>query len=93
MLTARSAERHHTAEHKNLTPSTLPNQIISPHSPPSLPFSSFIVLFDIVLTPTEFLVDRSGKVVQRYSSTTKPSAISSDIEKLLSGGTDQGVTE
>ena len=33
---------------------------------------------------TKFLVDRSGKVVRRYASTTKPEAIVKDIEKLLS---------
>ena len=33
---------------------------------------------------TKFLVDREGKVVARYGSSTKPSAIKEDIEKLLS---------
>jgi len=32
---------------------------------------------------TKFLVDRNGRVIQRYSPRTKPSAIRSDIEKLL----------
>jgi glutathione peroxidase len=32
---------------------------------------------------TKFLVDRSGAVVERYAPTTKPEAISADIEKLL----------
>ena len=32
---------------------------------------------------TKFLVDRSGKVVERYSPTTTPEAIAKDIEKLL----------
>ena len=32
---------------------------------------------------TKFLVDREGNVVKRYASTDKPSAIRSDIEKLL----------
>lgn len=32
---------------------------------------------------TKFLVDRHGKVVQRYSPTTKPESIAADIEKLL----------
>jgi glutathione peroxidase len=32
---------------------------------------------------TKFLVDRSGKVVERYGSTTAPSALTRDIEKLL----------
>ncbi|SET12670.1 glutathione peroxidase [Thalassotalea agarivorans] len=32
---------------------------------------------------TKFLVDKSGKVVKRYGSITKPEAIKADIEKLL----------
>ena len=32
---------------------------------------------------TKFLVDRSGKVIERYAPTTEPSKIESDIEKLL----------
>jgi len=32
---------------------------------------------------TKFLVDRAGKVVARYGSTTSPGALSRDIEKLL----------
>ncbi|MES2602201.1 MAG: glutathione peroxidase [Pseudomonadota bacterium] len=32
---------------------------------------------------TKFLVDRAGKVVARYSSTTAPGALIRDIEKLL----------
>lgn len=32
---------------------------------------------------TKFLVDRNGKVVQRYAPSTEPSAIAGDIEKLL----------
>jgi glutathione peroxidase len=32
---------------------------------------------------TKFLVDREGRVVERYASTTKPAAIEADIEKLL----------
>ena len=32
---------------------------------------------------TKFLVDRAGKVVRRYASTTKPAAIEPDIEALL----------
>lgn len=32
---------------------------------------------------TKFLVDKEGKVVNRYSSQKKPENISSDIEKLL----------
>ena len=32
---------------------------------------------------TKFLVDREGKVVSRYSPTTKPESIAADIEKLL----------
>jgi glutathione peroxidase len=34
---------------------------------------------------TKFLVDRSGKVVSRYASITKPESLAKDIEKLLSG--------
>ena len=32
---------------------------------------------------TKFLVDRAGKVVARYGSTTAPGALTRDIEKLL----------
>jgi glutathione peroxidase len=32
---------------------------------------------------TKFLVDRDGKVVERYAPTTKPEEIAVDIEKLL----------
>ena len=32
---------------------------------------------------TKFLVDKNGKVVDRFGSTTKPSAIEDDIKKLL----------
>jgi glutathione peroxidase len=32
---------------------------------------------------TKFLVDRTGKVVARYGSTTSPGGLSRDIEKLL----------
>ncbi|PKI83971.1 glutathione peroxidase [Malassezia vespertilionis] len=32
---------------------------------------------------TKFLVDKNGKVVERYSPTTKPEHIAKDIEKLL----------
>ncbi|WP_277971178.1 glutathione peroxidase [Sphingomonas echinoides] len=32
---------------------------------------------------TKFLVDRSGKVIERYAPTTKPEAIEGDIAKLL----------
>ena len=32
---------------------------------------------------TKFLVDRDGKVVERYASTTKPEKIAKDIEKAL----------
>ena len=32
---------------------------------------------------TKFLVDREGKVVDRYAPTTKPADIRADIEKLL----------
>ena len=37
---------------------------------------------------TKFLVDRDGKVVERYASTTKPESLAKDIEKLL--GTKKG---
>ncbi|MFK8044361.1 MAG: glutathione peroxidase [Crocinitomicaceae bacterium] len=32
---------------------------------------------------TKFLVDRTGKVVKRYASITKPESIEADIKKLL----------
>lgn len=32
---------------------------------------------------TKFLVDRKGRVINRYAPTTKPDAIRQDIEKLL----------
>jgi glutathione peroxidase len=32
---------------------------------------------------TKFLVDRGGKVVARFASTTKPESLATDIEKLL----------
>ena len=32
---------------------------------------------------TKFLIDREGKVVDRYAPTDKPASIESDIEKLL----------
>lgn len=32
---------------------------------------------------TKFLVDRSGKVVERYAPTTKPKSLAKDIEALL----------
>ncbi|MBB5019205.1 glutathione peroxidase [Chitinivorax tropicus] len=32
---------------------------------------------------TKFLVDRNGKVIDRYAPTTKPEDLASDIEKLL----------
>jgi glutathione peroxidase len=32
---------------------------------------------------TKFLVDREGRVVDRYAPTTKPESIVGDIEKLL----------
>jgi glutathione peroxidase len=32
---------------------------------------------------TKFLVDRNGRVVDRFAPTTKPDAIAGDIEKLL----------
>jgi len=32
---------------------------------------------------TKFLVDREGRVVDRYAPTTKPESIAGDIEKLL----------
>lgn len=34
-------------------------------------------------TNAQFLVDKHGKVVERYSPTTKPEAIEKQIEKLL----------
>ena len=38
---------------------------------------------DIKWNFTKFLVGRDGKVVDRYAPTTRPDAISGDIEKLL----------
>ena len=38
---------------------------------------------DIKWNFTKFLVDRNGKVAGRYAPTTRPDAISDDIEKLL----------
>ena len=38
---------------------------------------------DIKWNFTKFLVDREGKVVDRYAPTTRPDAIKGDIEKLL----------
>jgi glutathione peroxidase len=32
---------------------------------------------------TKFLVDREGRVVARYASTTKPETLASDVERLL----------
>jgi glutathione peroxidase len=32
---------------------------------------------------TKFLVDRSGNVVARYASTTRPESLAKDIENLL----------
>jgi glutathione peroxidase len=32
---------------------------------------------------TKFLIDRSGKVIDRYAPSTKPGSIAADIEKLL----------
>ncbi len=32
---------------------------------------------------TKFLVDRNGKVIERYAPQTSPESISKDIEKLL----------
>ena len=32
---------------------------------------------------TKFLVDKSGKVVERYAPTTPPDRIAPDVEKLL----------
>jgi len=32
---------------------------------------------------TKFLVDKDGKVIKRYGSSTKPKSIQSDIEKLI----------
>ncbi len=40
---------------------------------------------DIKWNFTKFLVDRNGKVVDRYAPTTRPDAIAGDIEKLLKG--------
>ncbi len=34
-------------------------------------------------SPPQFLVDRQGNVVERYSPTTTPSSIAKDVERLL----------
>ena len=34
---------------------------------------------------TKFLIDKDGKVIERYGSNTKPESISEDIEKALKG--------
>ena len=38
---------------------------------------------DVKWNFTKFLVDREGKVVNRYFSTTTPAEIASDIEKYI----------
>nr|GFC94139.1 probable phospholipid hydroperoxide glutathione peroxidase [Tanacetum cinerariifolium] len=40
---------------------------------------------------TKFLVDREGKVVDRYAPTTSPLSIEKDIKKLLNKYKDQGL--
>ncbi|KAK4050069.1 Glutathione peroxidase 2 [Microbotryomycetes sp. JL201] len=35
---------------------------------------------------SKFIINREGKVVHRYSPTTKPQDLGADIEKLLAGG-------
>jgi glutathione peroxidase len=45
---------------------------------------------------TKFLVDREGKVVARYASTTKPESMAKEIERLLDiplGHQNPGITE
>jgi len=37
----------------------------------------------IKLNFTKFLIDREGKVVKRFGSSTKPESLKEDIEKLL----------
>ena len=32
---------------------------------------------------TKFLINRSGKIIERYGSSTKPKELAKDIEKLL----------
>ena len=36
------------------------------------------------LTPTKFLVDKQGNILERYAPTTKPEELNTIIEKLLS---------
>lgn len=48
-------------------------------NPPTLPLPRALPL----LYCSKFLVDRSGKVVKRYGSTTAPLAIEADIKALL----------
>ncbi|KAF9273451.1 Glutathione peroxidase 2 [Mortierella alpina] len=45
--------------------------------------AGFLGLTRIKWNFEKFLIDRNGKVVQRYPSTTTPSAIADDIKKLL----------
>ena len=45
--------------------------------------SGFLGFSRIKWNFTKFLVDRDGKVVRRFSPTTKPEAIAAHIEKLL----------
>ncbi len=45
--------------------------------------SGFLGFSRIKWNFTKFLVDRDGKVVKRFSPTTKPEAIAAHIEKLL----------
>jgi glutathione peroxidase len=45
--------------------------------------SGFLGFSRIKWNFTKFLVDRNGKVVKRFSPTTKPEAIAAHIEKLL----------
>ncbi|MCR5446034.1 MAG: peroxiredoxin [Schwartzia sp.] len=46
-------------------------------------FPHFLEGDDIKWNFTKFLVDREGNVVARFEPTTVPSAIATDIEKLL----------
>ncbi len=45
--------------------------------------SGFLGTKDIKWNFTKFLINREGKVVKRYGSSTKPAKIAKDIEKLL----------
>jgi glutathione peroxidase-family protein len=78
-LPARCSLRASHSRHYDLLGSTHPVHTLTRTLRPPLP--------PTIRTPpqnfTKFLVDRSGKVVERYSPTSTPESIAKDIEKLL----------